>query len=86
MTRVDAADRLVAAARIALQTRPRRGLQRAVDAVPAARRDDPGLLYDRTRYVRRAGRPQEAMALAMRISAPEAPLDARASIYEEKRL
>ena len=46
-------DRLVAQARIALQTRPRRGLQRAVDAAPASRSNDPGLLYERARYARR---------------------------------
>jgi soluble lytic murein transglycosylase len=46
--RISNADRLLGQARIALQTRQRRGLQAAVDAVPASRRDDPSLLYDRT--------------------------------------
>ncbi|MBL8549119.1 MAG: lytic transglycosylase domain-containing protein [Hyphomonadaceae bacterium] len=86
LPRVGASDRLTAAARIALMTRPRRGLQAAVDAVPAARRDDPGLLYERARYVRSAGRPEDALAIAKRISALSAPEAARGKIYSEKRL
>ena len=87
-TRIGAADRAVATARIALQSRQRRGLQRAVDAVPSSRRDDPGLLYDRARYVRRAGRPEDAMAMAIaqRIVPSEAPAMARDDIFEERRL
>jgi len=83
---ISAADRAVAQARIALQTRQRRGLQRVLDAVPASRRDDPNLLYDRARYVRRAGRPEDAMALAAAIDPSEAPLAARDEIYAERRL
>jgi peptidoglycan lytic transglycosylase len=86
MPRISATDRLVADARIALQTRRRRGLQRAVDAVPDSRQDDAGLLYDRTQYVRRAGRPERAIDIAARIDAREAPLVARDDIYREKRL
>jgi soluble lytic murein transglycosylase len=78
-------DRLVAQARIALQTNPRRGLQAAVDAVPASRRDDPGFLYDRAQYVRKAGRPEDAVNYAMRISAPSAPIATRDEIFKEKR-
>jgi soluble lytic murein transglycosylase len=83
MPRVSAADRLVAQARIALQTRPRRGLQRAVDAAPASRHDDPGFLFDRARFHRRSGRAQEAMAYVKRISAPDAPEVAREAIFRE---
>ncbi|MGE0044242.1 MAG: transglycosylase SLT domain-containing protein [Hyphomonadaceae bacterium] len=86
MPRVSAADRAVAQARIMLQTRPRRGVQAAVDAVPASRSDDPGLLYDRARYVRRAGRPEDAYQIALRIVPTQAPLAARDDIYDERRL
>lgn len=86
MVRVDEEDRRVAAARIALQVRPRRGLQAAVDAVPQARRDDPGFLYDRAQYIRRSGRPEDAMPIAMRIDANQAPAFARPDIFAEKRL
>ena len=83
---VSSADRLLANARIALQTRQRRGLQAAVDAVPASRRDHPGLLYDRAQYIRRSGRPEDASPIAARIDAREAPLVARDDIFREKRL
>ena len=86
LPRVSSADRLLANARIALQTSQRRGLQAAVDAVPASRRSDPGLLYDRTRYVRRSGRPEDAMPIAAQIDAREAPLAARDDIFQERRL
>ncbi|MES1159022.1 MAG: lytic transglycosylase domain-containing protein [Terricaulis silvestris] len=83
---INAADRAVAQARIALQTRQHRGLQRTVDAVPASMRDDASFLYDRARYVRRAGHPDDAMAIAARIDPSEAPLAARDEIYAERRL
>src|SRR5262249_25313979 len=86
LARLAPGDRLTAAARIAIQARQRRGLQRAVDAVPAAHRDDPGFLYDRARYTRRAGRPEDAMAIAQRILPMEAPSRARGDIFEERRL
>ncbi len=86
MGRVSPADRAVANARIALQTRPRRGLQAAVDAVPASRAEDPGFLYDRVRYLRRTGRPEEAITYAMRITPSAAPHAARDEIAEERRL
>ncbi|MGE3931165.1 MAG: lytic transglycosylase domain-containing protein [Hyphomonadaceae bacterium] len=86
LSNLSPADRLLAQARIALQTRQRRGLQAAVDAVPASRRDDPGLLYDRAQYIRRSGRPEDAMPVAARISPSDAPLAARAEIYDERRL
>ncbi len=51
-SRISPADRALAQARIAIQVRQRRGLQAAIDAVPASRQDDPGLLYDRAQYRR----------------------------------
>jgi soluble lytic murein transglycosylase len=84
--RLSAADRLLGTARIALQTSQRRGLQAAVDAVPSSRADDPGLLFDRARYIRRSGRPEDAMPVAARIDPREAPAMARADIFDERRL
>jgi soluble lytic murein transglycosylase len=86
MPRLNSADRALAAARIAMQSRARRGLQTAVDAVPASRADDPGFLYDRVQYRRRTGSPEEALPLAARIDARQAPLAARDEIYDERRL
>jgi soluble lytic murein transglycosylase len=85
MSLIGPEDRLVAQARIALQSNPRRGLQAAVDAVPASRREDPGFLYDRAQYVRGAGRPEDAVNYAMRISALSAPMATRDEIFTEKR-
>lgn len=86
LPRLSPADRLLAQARIALQVRQRRGLQAAVDAVPASRADNPGLLFDRAQYIRRSGRPEDAMPIAARINASAAPLAARDEIYDERRL
>lgn len=86
MARLGAEDRAVAQARIALQTRPRKGLQAAVDRVPSSRADDPGFLYDRVRYIRRDGRPEDAMPIAARIPALSAPMVGREAIFKERRL
>ncbi|MET0183040.1 MAG: lytic transglycosylase domain-containing protein [Caulobacterales bacterium] len=86
LPRVSSADRALANARVALQTSQRRGLQAAVDSVPSSRAGDPGLLYDRTRYIRRSGRPEDAMVIAARINGAAAPAAARADIFQEKRL
>lgn len=86
MPRVSAADRALANARIAVQTRQRRGLQAAIDAVPSSRRDDPGLLFDRTQYRRRTDQPVEAMQLAAEIDPRLAPAEARDEIFRERRL
>ncbi len=86
LPRVSTADRLLANARIALQARQRRGLQAAVDSVPASRRDNPGFLYDRAQYRRRTDQPVDAMQIAAEIDARQAPLAARDDIFREKRL
>jgi len=86
LARVAPADRLVANARIALQSRARRGLQAAVDAVPSSRQNDPGLLYDRTQYRRRTDQAIDAMNTAALIDAREAPEVARDDIFRERRL
>lgn len=86
LSRVSSADRALANARIAIQRRARRGLQAAVDAVPSSRADNPGLLYDRAQYRRRAGNPEDAMPLMLEIDATQAPLAARDDIFRERRL
>jgi len=86
LPRLQPADRLVAQARIALQSRQRRGLQAAVDAVPGSRADNPGFLYDRAQYRRRAGNPEEAMPLMVEIDPRQAPVAARDAIFRERRL
>lgn len=84
--RLSAADRAVVNARIAMQTRQRRGLQALVDAVPGSRADDPGFMYDRVQFRRRTDQPVEAMQLAAQIDAREAPPFARDDIFRERRL
>ena len=86
LSRVSPADRALANARIALQRRARRGLQNAVDAVPASRADNPGFLYDRAQYRRRAGNPEDAMPLVLEIDPLQAPVAARDKIFRERRL
>jgi soluble lytic murein transglycosylase len=86
MPRIPSPDRAVANARIALQTRQRRGLQAAVDAVPASRVDNPGFMYDRAQYRRRTGNPEEALPLMVEIDPRQAPLAARSDIFRERRL
>ncbi|MGQ0532442.1 MAG: transglycosylase SLT domain-containing protein [Caulobacteraceae bacterium] len=83
---ISPADRALARARVAVQSRQRRGLQAAIDAVPASRQDDPGLLYDRAQYRRRTDQPVDAMQMAVRINPSEAPVAARADIFAERRL
>ncbi|MEQ1491312.1 MAG: lytic transglycosylase domain-containing protein [Terricaulis sp.] len=85
-SRISPADRALAQARIAVQTRQRRGLQAAIDAVPASRQDDAGLLFDRAQYRRRTDQPVDAMQMAARIDPRSAPLAARADIFKERRL
>jgi soluble lytic murein transglycosylase len=85
-SRISAADRAVAQARIAMQSRARRGLQTAVDAVPGSRQSDPGFQYDRTRYRRRTDQPIDAMRMAAEIDPRMAPEAARDDIFRERRL
>ncbi|MEZ5962149.1 MAG: lytic transglycosylase domain-containing protein [Hyphomonadaceae bacterium] len=85
-SRISPADRALAQARIAIQTRARRGLQAAIDAVPASRQNDPGLLFDRVQYRRRTDQPVDAMQMASRIDPREAPMAARSDIFRERRL
>lgn len=85
-SRIPTADRLVMNARIALQSRARRGLQAAVDAVPSSRENHPGFMYDRAVYRRRTGQPETALPLMAEIDPRQAPAFARDDIHRERRL
>lgn len=98
LSRLDPADRAVANARIALQaneplayrkTRKRKagpGVGAKLAAVPASRADTPGLLYDRARYVRRAGRPEDALPIISKVNPLEAAPSVREALSAETRL
>ncbi|MBU6371584.1 MAG: lytic transglycosylase domain-containing protein [Alphaproteobacteria bacterium] len=86
LPRLRPADRAVAQARIALQQRRAKGLSKVLAAVPASRRDDTGLVYDRIRYIRRDGRPEDAVSLVLQLRAADAPSFAREAIVQEQRL
>jgi len=79
-------DRTVVQARIALQRRQSRGLQALVNAANAVRRDDPGLLYDRARYIRRTGRPEDALEVIARSDPAQASASAQGALNTERRL
>jgi soluble lytic murein transglycosylase len=86
LPRLSGAARRVAEARIALQRRRTRGLQPLVDAAMQAAPNDAGLLYDRARYIRRSGRPEDALAVIVRADPAQAPEMAQAALNEERRL
>lgn len=86
LSRLRPADRAVAEARIALQSRRSKGLSKVLAAVPASRRDDAGLIYDRVRFIRRDGRPEDAVGLVLQLRAADAPAFARDAIVQEQRL
>jgi soluble lytic murein transglycosylase len=86
LPRLSPEDRLLADARIALQQRRSKGLQALVNAVPASRRNDPGFLWDRARYTRRAGRPEDALPVIARVRADDAAPSVREELFEERRL
>jgi soluble lytic murein transglycosylase len=85
MPLASADQRKLAQARIALQTPPRRGLQRIVEAVPASLADHPGLIFDRIRYIRRDRRPNDAIPLSNQLAAMEIPAYARERVVEVQR-
>ncbi len=73
LLRVDAAHRLLAQARIALEV-DRVNPSMAVARVPAALKSDPGLIFDRIRWRRLNGYDDQAMDLMLRVhAAPRRP-------------
>lgn len=85
VARLPAEDAAVTRARVALQARPRKGLQVLVDAVPSSRRDDAGFQYDRARYHRVTDRPEQAMAIVAAIDSLSTPAIAKEPLVKEKR-
>ncbi len=71
-------------ARIRLRGR-QRGVDAAVAAVPAALRDHPGLLFERARWRRRAGRRSDALPLLLQIQPPISHIAAEV-IWTERRI
>ena len=65
MSRVQADSQRVAQVRMALRTNPRAGEQ-MIDALPQTLRNDPGLIFDQARMLRRAGGGAEVPALLVR--------------------
>ena len=65
MRHVDEGYRALAEARLALRARAG-GVDRAIQRVPQALRDDPGLVYERLRWRRAKGRDEDARALLRR--------------------
>jgi soluble lytic murein transglycosylase len=86
MGRLSAGDRAVANARIALQSRQRRGLQATVDAVHGSYANDVGFVFDRGQYRRRMGAPEDALPLMVELDPRNAPEAARDEIFRERRL
>jgi soluble lytic murein transglycosylase len=78
-------ERRLAEARIRLAAR-RGGVDRAVDAVPAALQDHPGLLYERARWRRRAGLDDAALPLLLELPDAHANLRALDLMWTERKL
>ncbi len=73
-------------ARSRLQARSR-GVDSAVDAVPASLQDHPGLLYDRAKWRRRAGQDESAyVPLLAQINGADVPPAGRDNLWDERGL
>ncbi|RIJ15100.1 lytic transglycosylase domain-containing protein [Henriciella mobilis] len=73
-------------ARSSLQLR-RRGVDGAVDAVPEYLQDNPGLLYDRAKWRRRAGQPESNyVPLLAQIDGAEVPSVGRDNLWRERSM
>jgi peptidoglycan lytic transglycosylase len=70
--------------RIRVATGP--SLTQRLAAVPASRASDPGLLFDRARYLRRHDKPEEALSVIALVNPAEAPPTVRETLFEETRL
>jgi soluble lytic murein transglycosylase len=85
MDLVDADHRAVAEARIALRAN-RSDAPSLVDQTPAALKNDPGLSFERARYLRKRGLPDAAAALIPNFPTPPPQSDAAAQIWTERRI
>lgn len=72
-------------ARIYLQAR-RRGVDRAIDAVPSHLQSHPGLLHDRAKWRRQRGRQDDATPLLVGIDGADVPLAGRHRLWDERNI
>ncbi|MCI4644842.1 MAG: lytic transglycosylase domain-containing protein [Hyphomonadaceae bacterium] len=72
-------------ARIKLQA-GRRGVDAAIEAVPAALQNHPGLLYDRAYWRRRRGMRSEAVPLLVDIDGNDVPAAGRGRLWDERNI
>lgn len=77
--------RAIADARILLATRARNA-ENAISRVPAALRQDPGLLFDQARYHRRRGQEQTALPLLLRAPTQPDQLDSPGRWWTERKI
>ncbi len=84
LPKLPAGERRVAEARTALMAR-RRGVDRYVAAVPASLTEDPGLLYERARWRRRAGMTSNALPLLLAMDG-DVPKAASKKVWTERRI
>ncbi len=85
-SKLSSGQRALLAARIALAARGS-GVDRKVAAVPAALKQDPGLLYDRARWRRRRARNQDgATSLLVDIDGADVPLAGRDNLWDERNI
>lgn len=76
--------RAVATARLALAENSRNA-DALFQSVPADLSSDPGLLFERARWLERKGRDSEALEMLLRVRGSEAPPSARPIIWNEKQ-
>ncbi len=84
LSRLPADQAALAAARLRLREGGK-NVQAAIDAVPAALQDHPGLLFDRAQFRRRSGQDDAACALIAEVDGARAHAAGRDRLWREKR-
>jgi soluble lytic murein transglycosylase len=82
--KVSAGRKKLLEARIALMKNVKK-IDAPLKAVPSEYAEDPGLLYERTRWAERKGRDSEQLDLLLRINGENAPAAGREDIWDEKQ-
>lgn len=85
LPQLGAGERRVADARMRLAARSS-GVDAAVDAVPASLQNNPGLVFERTRWRRRAGNATGALDLALELPDAHTNTAALESMWSERKL
>jgi len=85
LPQLEAGERRVADARMRLAARSS-GVDAAVDAVPASLQNNPGLVFERTRWRRRAGNTSGALDLALELPDAHTNTAALESMWSERKL